>query len=304
MNVSVRLSVHITYLYNYLHLQITKPSHPLYLLVIHISFSNTSGDMVQDASFINIVTSTPSSTPLPEPRPEYQQTTFSALANESATTNKEFISKKRLFDCEDSKRLFKENDLEERRLYDSSSDCDDFDWNLDNVSDTTDGSHQEGDASDLADLSIYEYFQKYHTLDDLGSEYCLENANNESTEQVIVEGETATLPEHTGNTRRINISIQVVDDKVKECLEPIISKAEMRATNKRRKERGLEYTRPDGVIVRARELRPPCNCKRKCSEKYPDSIRSRLLEQLSSVKLSGQNQFLANHMVVSKTAIP
>lgn len=192
-------------------------------------------------------------------------------------------------------------------MYDSSSDCDDSDWNLDKVSDTTDGSDQEGDASDLADLSIYEYFQKYHTLDDLGSEYCLENANNESTEafptkQVIVEGETATLPEHTGNTPRINISIQVVDDMVKECLEPIISKAEMRATNRRRKERGLEYTRPDGVIVRARELRPPFNCKRKCSEKYPDSIRSKLLEQLLSVKLSGQNQFLANHMVVSKTA--
>lgn len=170
--------------------------------------------MVQDASFINIVTSTPSSTPLPEPRPEYQQTTFSALANESATTNKEFISKKRLFDCEDSKRLFKENDLEERRLYDSSSDCDDSDWNLDKVSDTTDGSDQEGDASDLADLSIYEYFQKYHTLDDLGSEYCLENANNESTEQVIVEGELVFFLYITKHIRiQVIYSMQTIKER-------------------------------------------------------------------------------------------
>lgn len=100
----------------------------------------------------------------------------------------------------------------------------------------------------------------------------------------------------------INLSIEAMEVMARECLEPKVSKAKERANNKRRKEKGLQYTRSDGIVIPARKIRPACSCRRRCFNKYPDHVRSKLLRNFLNLKLSGQNQFLANHMEVSKTA--
>nr|XP_029716992.1 uncharacterized protein LOC115260202 [Aedes albopictus] len=258
-------------------------------------------DMVDDASFINIVTSTPRSTPLPGHKEfDHNQPTFHVPikmpALESVSTvNRDCLSKKRLFDTEDDdvQLSVDENDLEDK-FYDSSSDPD---WNSDDASETTD----ETDY-DLNDLSIFEYFQKYHTLDELGLDDDLEIQETPPPDQSFDKGETSALQEHVNKATMINLSIEAMEVMARECLEPKVSKAKERANNKRRKEKGLQYTRSDGIVIPARKIRPACSCRRRCFNKYPDHVRSKLLRNFLNLKLSGQNQFLANHMEVSKTA--
>ncbi|XP_062702150.1 uncharacterized protein LOC115263741 isoform X2 [Aedes albopictus] len=258
-------------------------------------------DMVDDASFINIVTSTPRSTPLPGHKEfDQNQPTFHVPikmpALESVSTvNRDCLSKKRLFDTEDDdvQLSVDENDLEDK-FYDSSSDPD---WNSDDASETTD----ETDY-DLNDLSIFEYFQKYHTLDELGLDDDLEIQETPPPDQSFDKGETSALQEHVNKATMINLSIEAMEVMARECLEPKVSKAKERANNKRRKEKGLQYTRSDGIVIPARKIRPACSCRRRCFNKYPDHVRSKLLRNFLNLKLSGQNQFLANHMEVSKTA--
>lgn len=106
------------------------------------------------------------------------------------------------------------------------------------------------------------------------------------------------------NNRDNNISIQGTDNIEKEAVQIKISKQHMRNRNKRNKEKGLEYQRRDGTIVPARSIKPSCNCKLDCGKKYPDATRRKLLSSLLQVKSSGQNQFLASHISVTKTARP
>ncbi|XP_062553724.1 uncharacterized protein LOC134219030 [Armigeres subalbatus] len=108
----------------------------------------------------------------------------------------------------------------------------------------------------------------------------------------------STLP------RRLNISIQGVDNIEKEVVEIKVSKVQMREKNKRNKEKGLQYTRSDGTVMPARSIKPSCKCKRNCGQKYPDHTRKQILSNLLKLKMSGQNQFLASHISVTKTARP
>lgn len=114
---------------------------------------------------------------------------------------------------------------------------------------------------------------------------------------IPVEGGPSALP-------GLNITVHAIDDMAKECLEPKISKAKAKLLNKRRKEKGLEYTRPDKTVMSARKIRAPCDCRLKCRKKYSDAIRAKLLQNFLNLKLSGQNQFLASHITVTKTARP
>lgn len=108
----------------------------------------------------------------------------------------------------------------------------------------------------------------------------------------------------TSATPGINISIHAIDDMAKECLEPRIGKVKLKLLNKRRKEKGLQYTRLDGTTVRARKIRAPCECRLACRRKFSDAVRAKLLQNFLNLKLSGQNQFLVGHITVTKTARP
>lgn len=101
-----------------------------------------------------------------------------------------------------------------------------------------------------------------------------------------------------------NISVQGVDNIEKEVVEIKISKQKLKRQNKRNKEKGLQYTRNDGTVVSARSIKSACSCRRYCGKKYPDMIRAQLLSNLLQLKMSGQNQFLANHISVINTARP
>lgn len=101
-----------------------------------------------------------------------------------------------------------------------------------------------------------------------------------------------------------NITVQAVENVEKETVQPKISKTRLRNLNKCRKEKGLEYTRLNGTTAPARTIKPSCECKLNCRRKYPDTIRAQLLRNLLKLKTSGQNQFIANHISVKKTARP
>lgn len=89
-----------------------------------------------------------------------------------------------------------------------------------------------------------------------------------------------------------------------ECQELLEKKANIRKLNKELREKGLKYTRADGTIVPARNIKAACDCRLKCKEKYDDSVRKQLLANLLRLKLSGQNQFLSSHITIVKTARP
>lgn len=70
-------------------------------------------------------------------------------------------------------------------------------------------------------------------------------------------------------------------------------------TNKEKKERGLSYATYKGNIIPARSVKSPCYCKTlKCDTKYDDNVRKALLENLLKLPMSGQEQFIANHIEV------
>lgn len=101
-----------------------------------------------------------------------------------------------------------------------------------------------------------------------------------------------------------NISIQGADNIEKEVAHTKVSKQRLRHQNNLSKEKGLQYIRLDGTIVPARSIKASCNCKRNCGKKYHDVTRTELLSNLLKLKASGQNQFLANHISVTKIARP
>lgn len=74
-------------------------------------------------------------------------------------------------------------------------------------------------------------------------------------------------------------------------------------SNKLYKEKGLAYTRPNGVKVAARKCGAPCSClKLNCSFKYKEEVRMKLLRNFLNLSSSAQNQFLANHVSISFVA--
>ncbi|XP_021702213.1 uncharacterized protein LOC110676894 isoform X1 [Aedes aegypti] len=194
-----------------------------------------------------------------------------------------------------------------------SEDTDRGDEDLDINSDSEESI--DGDPTCLNDLTIYEYFEKYQTL--VSEDEFEENSDGEdeidkpqkraannhplpSKRLCLGLGESNIL----NNNRDNNISIQGTDNIEKEAVQIKISKQHIRNRNKRNKEKGLEYQRRDGTIVPARSIKPSCNCKLDCGKKYPDATRRKLLSSLLQVKSSGQNQFLASHISVTKTARP
>lgn len=100
----------------------------------------------------------------------------------------------------------------------------------------------------------------------------------------------------TINTTHHNLENELNDPKIK--------KVSLRVRNKQLKLKGMSYTRPDGTVVPARSVKKGCECKMKCSEKYSDNVRQQLLRNLLALKMSGQNQFIANHMIITKTVHP
>lgn len=137
------------------------------------------------------------------------------------------------------------------------------------------------DSALLNDFSIFEYFEPYR-IDSF------DNADDDQVEQI-------------SDSEEIDMSGHCLDDIEKEEVVNKVPAVSLRIMNKDRKEKGMEYTRKDGTVVPARRLRPACNCRMKCNEKYNDDTRQLLLQNLLRLKLSGQNQFLACHMSVTET---
>ncbi|XP_065090549.1 uncharacterized protein LOC135711607 [Ochlerotatus camptorhynchus] len=127
----------------------------------------------------------------------------------------------------------------------------------------------DGDASQLNDLSVYEYFEKFK--------------NN-------------VLSDHESGASSAG------EDEVDE--EPLDNKSKMRKRNRILKEKGSSYKRMDGTVVQARRVQPPCGCKMRCYDKFSESVRQNLLLKLLTLTQSGQNQFLSNHIVVINTVRP
>ncbi|KAL1374941.1 hypothetical protein pipiens_017799 [Culex pipiens pipiens] len=136
--------------------------------------------------------------------------------------------------------------------------------------------HDEGDPSLLGDLSIYEYYESFKAT-------CDES------------------PAKLNKTAFSDVDELCMDELAKETLEHTTRKISLRKTNRIAKEKGLQYVRKNGTIVQARRVRAPCKCKKKCYDKYTLSVRRQLLSNFLRLKSSGQNQFLANHMVVKLT---
>lgn len=158
-----------------------------------------------------------------------------------------------------------ENNVELSELeseHDYTDDDDDPEWMPD------------GDASQLNDLTIYEYFEKFKT--DILSER---------------ESDTSSAGEQ-------DVGAQTDDE------EPQESKSKMRKRNRIRKEKGFTYKRMDGTVVPARRVKPPCECRMRCYDKFPESVRQNLLSQLLALSQSGQNQFLSSHITVMNTVRP
>ncbi|XP_055545589.1 uncharacterized protein LOC129730338 [Wyeomyia smithii] len=133
-----------------------------------------------------------------------------------------------------------------------------------------DDSVEDGDTILLNDFSIFEYFEPYKISDD----------------------------------KEANISAHCLDDLDKEAIVLKTRTGNPKVTNRDRKGKGMEYTRKDGTVVPERRIRPACRCRLKCSEKYNVETRNLLLKHLLRLKLSGQNQFLANHITVTETKRP
>lgn len=75
--------------------------------------------------------------------------------------------------------------------------------------------------------------------------------------------------------------------------------------NRMARERGQSYRTANGKTVHARKIQDPCNCEfLKCYKKYSDPIRGQMLRSFLKLSLSGQNQFISNHMAISLTARP
>lgn len=73
--------------------------------------------------------------------------------------------------------------------------------------------------------------------------------------------------------------------------------------NRLYKQRGMAYTRSNGVKVPARRCRDPCRCsKLQCGNNYNDEVRLKLMRNFLKLSSSSQNQFLANHVSVSFVA--
>ncbi|XP_062705384.1 uncharacterized protein LOC115265159 isoform X2 [Aedes albopictus] len=162
---------------------------------------------------------------------------------------------------------------------------------LDNAEDDVSSDDDSaGGLEFLNDLTIFEYFDKFDEISNDGSFLVEEDPLSSSETNVPV-----AEPCVEGHC------IEVLD---KEALQIRKKKVNARRVNKKRKERGLSYVRKDGTKVPAREIKPTCDCKLKCSKKYPENIRQKFLDNLLRLKMDSQNQFLANHITVKRTARP
>ncbi|XP_062554040.1 uncharacterized protein LOC134219336 [Armigeres subalbatus] len=136
----------------------------------------------------------------------------------------------------------------------------------------------QGDATFLNDFSIFEYFEPYRNQSVADEDDLKNNATNhdEFDEMGFAQLERDAANDET----RANVMKKL--------------------TSKKMKEKGLEYIRTNGITVPARKVQQTCNCmKRKCHEKFSDELREKLLKNLLLLTLSGQNQFLSNHVTVT-----
>ncbi|XP_058828133.1 uncharacterized protein LOC131688024 [Topomyia yanbarensis] len=169
----------------------------------------------------------------------------------------------------------------------------------------------EGDPTLLNDFSIFECFEKYRNMITDDEEFS--NSEDEYDFQRDRRSEklkskiTAVDDEH---------SILHLDEKKngcnntthhileKELHEPKKKEMTLRKRNKLLRMKGMSYTRSDGTVVPARSTKEGCHCRLECAKKYSEAVRKQLLQNVLDLNLSGQNQFIANHMVVTKTARP
>lgn len=136
------------------------------------------------------------------------------------------------------------------------------------------------DATLMNELSIYEYFEKFKN--DIFSDH---------------DTDASSVAEDQETERRSN-------KQTKENSQPKKSKFSLRRRNKDLKERRLAYERIDGTVVAARRVKPPCNCRMRCYDKFSEPIRTELLSKILELSQSGQNQFLSNHITVIDTVRP
>ncbi|XP_065079453.1 uncharacterized protein LOC135702361 [Ochlerotatus camptorhynchus] len=168
----------------------------------------------------------------------------------------------------------------------------------------------EGDPTLLNEFSIYECFEEYrnmHTDDeefpDSDDEYDFQpRRRSGKPKSKITVGHDELGQNGTGLEEKENETNNTTHNNFeKELHEAKVKKVSLRKVNKLLRQKGMAYTRPDGTVVPARSVKKGCDCKMKCAEKYPDTVRKQLLQNILDLNLSGQNQFIANHMIITKT---
>ncbi|XP_058814013.1 uncharacterized protein LOC131677931 [Topomyia yanbarensis] len=190
-------------------------------------------------------------------------------------------------------------------------------------SDDEDEDEEEGDTTIINEFTLFEYFEPYRNQSVVGHEED-DGIDNEETDLIArkrTSSGTASVPSQRETKcgegkENINLQSTVPENRSRTeydggfrdpGFEDINIDAErkkeskkLRILNKTNKERGLEYIRADGTKVPARAIQCPCHCsKLKCVEKFDDELRTKLLSNYLQLTLSGQNQFLSNHIEVT-----
>ncbi|XP_062548856.1 uncharacterized protein LOC134213633 [Armigeres subalbatus] len=159
---------------------------------IHESFIDTT----MQPSFHDIITSTP----LPCHKIRSRQTQLPAFCVKNIATGKAVHNPMKL-----KEGIFDEKYVSEEELF--SSDDEDPDWKFENDSDNlTDESEDEVPA--LNDLSIYEYFQKYRTVDEIDSDVpasdeCLAKMSSIQTVNSACESEPGAISTRHDYAKRL-----------------------------------------------------------------------------------------------------
>ncbi|XP_062546898.1 uncharacterized protein LOC134212769 [Armigeres subalbatus] len=183
----------------------------------------------------------------------------------------------------------------------------------------------EGDPSLLNEFSINEYFENYRNMHSDDEEF-------PDSDDDMLNMQRGLKRKHRSRKQESEIAVELVEisglyplkisdnqeqedneddmdntthhNLEKELVESKEKKMSLRTRNKYLRLKGMSYTRANGTVVPARSVKKGCDCRLKCSSRYSDAAREQLLRNLLALKRSGQNQFIANHMVVTKTARP
>ncbi|XP_058831239.1 uncharacterized protein LOC131689897 isoform X2 [Topomyia yanbarensis] len=146
---------------------------------------------------------------------------------------------------------------------------------------------------------------EYITGDNIGEDIRI----SETLEKQLLGGDIEIVEQHGSNVDKDTHTENVSDADVFKYMQPYQSNESSSRSNnllekaiqRWRKNRGYSYTRPNGVEVPARQLKPACTCQMLCYKKFSTESRQRILDKLLKLSSSCQNRFLASHFKIIAT---